>query len=193
MKIIALLAVPMVFLTGCMSFNPKSLRQMETALQASNPDLRIESSMKFGFGPLTMDLVDFAFVHDGSIDVSKISRAEIGIYELGGTMVVNDFTMPQDFTADRSCQERQVIVRVMEDDEHMQVVACIRDEKVIGLAVFVLEPTEIVVINARGDFEGLINAMVRSSMNKKSSYSASSAAASINSWVSTPVQISGNS
>lgn len=81
----------------------------------------------------------------------------------------------------------------MEEDEHVQVVACIRDGKVTGLAVFLLESTENAVINTRGDFESLINSMVKSSINKKSHYSASSAAASINSWVSTPVQISGNS
>lgn len=133
----------------------------------SNPDLRIESSMKFGFGALTMDFVDFAFVHDRSIDVSKISRADIGIYELKGAMAVNDFTMPEDFTADRSCPRREIIVRVREEDEHMQVVACIRNEKVTGLAIFVLEPDEIVAISTRGDFERLINSLVKSSVNKK--------------------------
>lgn len=97
------------------------------------------------------------------------------------------------------CPQREVIVRIREEDEHIQIVVCIRDEKITGLAVFVLEPQEIVVINAHGDFEGLINSMVRSSVNKKPRarnalpYSASAAAASINSWVSTPVQISGNS
>ena len=99
-----------VVLSGCMSFNPRSLRQMESALRASNPDMEFKSAMKFGVGPLTMDLVDFVFVHDGSIDVSKISRADIGIYELERPLASLDFNVPRG--TDRSCPQREVILRV---------------------------------------------------------------------------------
>jgi hypothetical protein len=161
------MALPVLLLSGCMSFNPRSLRTMEAALLESNPDLAIESSMKFGIGALTLDFIDFAFVHDPGIDLSRISRADIGIYELQSTLVFKEFTMPQYVTSDRNCPRQDVIVRVWEDDEYMQVVACIRNDKVTGLAVFVLEPREIVVINARGDFEALIASLVKSSVNKK--------------------------
>ena len=33
-------------LGGCMSFNPRSLRQMEHALQESNPDMEFRSTMR---------------------------------------------------------------------------------------------------------------------------------------------------
>jgi hypothetical protein len=166
-KLSLLLALPVFLLSGCMSFNPKSLRTMEAALLESNPDMVIESTMKIGVGALTMDLVDFIFVHDRSIDVSKISRADVGIYELNSTLDVSRFRMPQADPGDRNCPQREVIVRIMEEDEHVEVAVCIRNEKITGMAVFVLEPKEIIVVNARGDFEGLVNSIVKGSMKKR--------------------------
>ncbi len=160
-KTITLLAL-VASLTGCMSFNPKSLRQMESALRESNPDMEFASTTKFGLGALTMDFVDFAFVHDRSFDVSKISRADIGVYELKQPLNVEGFNVPQ--SAD--CPQREVIVRVREETEHVEIAICIRDEKITGLAMFVLDAKEIVVINARGDLEAMITAMLRDNINR---------------------------
>jgi hypothetical protein len=147
-----------------MSFNPKSLRQMESSLRDSNPDMEFVSTMKFGFGALTMDLVDFAFVHDRHFDVSKISRADVGIYELKHPLNVDGFTVPQgDY-----CPQREVIVRVMEEHLHVEIAVCMRNDKLTGLAVFVLEPTEIVIVNARGNVQALVTAMFRDNVNRKS-------------------------
>jgi len=107
-------------LGGCFSFNPGSLRQMEDALLESNPGLEIASTMKFGVGALTMDFVDFAFVHDSHMDLSKISRADIGIYELKRALAADAFVMPQG--GDRNCPQREVIMRVNDDDEHVEFV-----------------------------------------------------------------------
>jgi hypothetical protein len=157
----------LMFLASCMSFNPRSIRSLEAALMESNPTLDIESSTKFGIGALTMDFVDFAFVHDRRVDLSKISRADIGIYELGRPLAFNEFTMPEEVTVDRSCPRHEIIMRVREEDEYMQLVACIRDDKVTGLAMFVLEPREIVVINARGDFAAIVNSLVKANVKTK--------------------------
>src|SRR5690606_4339172 len=69
-------------LSSCMSFNPRSVRDVEQALLDSNPELRFASSTTFGVGALTLDLVDFAFVHDEGFDLSRISRVDLGLYEL---------------------------------------------------------------------------------------------------------------
>jgi len=163
-KVSTLLVLSAV-LGGCMSFNPRSLRQMENALRDSNPELEFASTMKFGLGPLTMDMVDFAFVHDRSFDLSKISRADIGIYELKERFVIEEFQMP--LTEDRSCPQREVILRVVEEDEHVEMAVCIRGDKIVGFAMFVLEPKEIVVINARGDLQAVVSAMIRDNVNRK--------------------------
>jgi hypothetical protein len=164
-----IVAASVMLFTGCMSFNPRSVRSLEAALIESNPNLDIESSTKFGIGALTMDFVDFAFVHDRSVDLSKISRADIAIYELRTPLAFNDFTMPQEVTADRACPRREVIMRVREEDEYMQLVVCIRNDKVTGLAMFMLEPREIVVVNARGNFEAIVSSMVKANVKKRSS------------------------
>ena len=154
-------------LSGCFSLNPRSLREMETALVESNPNIEIESTMRFGVGALTMDMVDFAFVHDSTIDVSKIKRADIGIYELKQALSYDDFTMPQ--LDDRSCPQREVIIRVHDDTEHVEIAVCFRNEKITGLAMFILDQKELVVINCRGDLEALVSAAVRDNMNRKES------------------------
>lgn len=155
-----------VVLTGCMSFNPRSLRQMESALRDSNPDMEFESTTKFGVGPLTMDLVDFIFVHDRNIDISKISRADVGIYELKRPLDFVDFKVPQG--TDRNCPLREVIIRVTEEDERMEMAVCIRDDKITGFAMFVLEEDELVVMNIRGDIQGLVSAAIRDNVNRES-------------------------
>lgn len=163
----ALPALAFLLLGGCMSFNPQSMRAVDTALAESNPDIEIASSFKLGVGFLTMDFIDFAFVHDRRIDISKISKAEIGVYELASALSVEDFVVPAALVDDRRCPRQEVIVRVRDDDEYVQVVACIKGEKVTGLAIFVLEPKEIVVINARGDLEALISKLIQDNINKK--------------------------
>lgn len=149
-----------VLLTGCMSFNPRSLRGMESALRDSNPDIEFESTTRFGVGALTLDLVDFAFVHDSRIDISKISRADIGIYEVAGDFDLSAFQMPEG-TQDRSCPQRDVILRIREDDEHVEMAVCSRNGKLIGFTIFTLEPQEFVVINTRGDIPALVSAAIR--------------------------------
>jgi hypothetical protein len=154
-----------LLLTGCMSFNPRSLRQMENALHDSNPGMEFESTTKFGVGPMTMNLVDFIFVHDRDFDVSKISRADVGVYELKRPLNVDGFAVPKG--NDRTCPRSEVIIRVVEEDEHVEIAVCIRNEKIVGLAMFVLNPMEIVVINARGDIDALVGSMVRNNANRK--------------------------
>jgi hypothetical protein len=155
-----------VALTGCMSFNPRSLRQMESALRASNPDMEFSSTTKFGVGPLTMDLVDFVFVHDRHIDVSKISRADVGIYELKRPLASLDFKLPQG--TDRSCPRREVVLRVTEDDERVEMAVCIRGDEVTGFAMFMVERDEVVVMNIRGDIQALVSAAIRENVNRES-------------------------
>jgi hypothetical protein len=152
-------------LSGCFSFNPRSLRQMESALMESNPDLEFESTMKFGVGPLAMDLVDFAFVYDDDIDISKISRADIGVYEIKQAVAYEDFTMPPGIG--RDCPQREVIVRINDEDEHVEIAVCIRKEKITGFAMFVLDAKELVVINAKGDLEALVSSVVRDKVHRK--------------------------
>ena len=176
LRIAALLAL-CVALTGCMSFNPRSLREMESALRASNPDLEFTSTTKFGVGPLTMDLVDFVFVHDRHIDVSKISRADVGIYELKHPLNIENFKLPQH--DDRGCPQREVILRVIEDDEQLEMAVCIRRDRIVGFAMFVLEPQEILVINARGDIQALVSSVLRDNVGRKARRDAERSAAHV--------------
>lgn len=154
-------------LGGCFSLNPRSLRNMEAELIDGNPGIEFESTMKFGIGALTMDMVDFVFVQDATVDISKISRAEVGVYEMKHAIAYADFTMPQ--VGGRDCPQREVIVRVHDDDEHTEVAVCIRDDKITGFAIFTLSEKELVVVNCRGDFEALVSSVVRDSLNRKES------------------------
>jgi hypothetical protein len=163
----AMIVALCALLGGCFSFNPGSLRRMEDALEESNPNLEIESTMKFGVGALTMDFVDFAFVHDSNIDLSKISRADIGIYELKHALAADEFVMPQG--GDRNCPQREVIMRVNDDDEHVEFAVCIRKDKIVGFALFSLDKDELVVMSTRGDFEALISSAIRQNVKRKES------------------------
>ncbi len=154
-------------LGGCFSFNPRSLRQMESALIESNPDIEFESTMKFGLGALTMDLVDLAFVPDNEFDLSKMGRTDVGVYELKHAVAYADFTMPQ--VGGRDCPQREVIVRIHEDDEHTEIAVCIRNEKITAFSIFTLDEKELVIVNCHGDFEAMVTSMVRGSVNRKES------------------------
>lgn len=172
---VAVLAAGALLLGGCMSFNPRSIRGMEQALLESNPELTFESSTTFGLGALTLDLVDFAFVHDDAFDISRISRVDFGVYELHDSFDIATVIIPENLPQTRGCAQREIIMRVREADEQVQVVACINKERVTRLEILVLEPREIVIVNARGDFEALISSLVRSNMKRSTSAEADQA------------------
>jgi hypothetical protein len=159
--LVGVVALPVLFLTSCVSFHPASQTNMEATLQQSNPSLAFRSSMKFGLGALTLDFVDFALVHEQSMDLSKIGRAEIGIYELSSSVNPAEFKLPATVANEKRCPQRDVIMRMREDDELVQVVACIRNTKVVGLEIFALEPKELAVISIDGDFEAFLRSVVK--------------------------------
>ena len=164
--VLAIMGLGALTLSSCMSFNPRSVREVEQALLESNPDLRFASSTTFGVGALTLDLVDFAFVHDDAIDISKISRMDLGVYELDGEIDIATLKTPEYLQQTRDCAQREVIVRVREADEQVLVTACINKERITRLEILVLEPREIVIFNARGNFEALVASLVRSNMKR---------------------------
>ena len=149
------------FLSGCMSFNPKSLRTAENALLDSNPGLELDTNFKFGLGPLTIDFIDFALVHEKGLDVSKISRAEVAIYTVKNELIISDFNVPENAVNNRRCDINDVIVRVIEDTERVFISACVEREEVKSLSILVVEPSEIVVVNVRGDFDALISSFLK--------------------------------
>jgi hypothetical protein len=152
-------------LNGCMSFNPRSVRQVEAALLESNPELELDSEMKLGIGALTMDLVDFVFVHQAEIDLSKLSHVDVGVYAVkSGRSAMENLKVPQNLG--RSCPQREVIIRVNEDDEHVEVAVCIRNDKIVGLSMFTLESDELVIVHLRGDLEAFVSSMVRDNVNR---------------------------
>jgi hypothetical protein len=114
-----------------------------------------------------MDVVDLVFVREKYIDVSKITRADIGIYELKQALAYEDFTMPLGNSGE--CPQREVIIRIHEDLEHTEIAVCIRNEEITGYAVFVISETELVVVNCRGNFDDMVGTLVRGSVNRKES------------------------
>lgn len=163
---LAFAAGSLLVLSSCMSFNPRSVRDVEHALLESNPQLQFASSTTFGLGALTLDLIDFAFVHDDAFDLSRISRVDVGLYELHEGFDIASLKLPEHLPQTRGCTQREVIVRVREADEQVQVTACINRERITRLEILVLEPREIVIFNARGDFEALVASLVRSNMKR---------------------------
>src|SRR5690606_18155918 len=90
----------------------------------------------------------------------KISRADIGVYEVKGEIDIAAFRMPQ-HGYDRNCPQRDVILRVREDDEQVEMAVCSRNGKLTGFTMLVLEPQELVVINTRGDIPALVSSAIR--------------------------------
>lgn len=167
MKTTIAILVCVLLLNGCMSFSPKSVRNIKNDLVQNNPEITIESGFSFGIGALTIDFVDFAFIHDDALDLSKISKADIGVYEISLKMDFDSITLPDTSLSMKNCKQEQIIIKISEPSERVQVSACIKNEKVTGLSVFVLEPGELVVLNARGNFEGLISSLVKSSKSRE--------------------------
>jgi hypothetical protein len=164
--VLTALALATLVLSSCVSFSPRSVHEVEQALLASNPELRFASSTTFGVGALTLDLIDFAFVHDEAFDLSRINRVDLGFYELHEGFDIANLKLPEQLPQTRGCSQREVIVRVREAGEQMLVTACINRERITRLEILMLEPRELVIFNARGDFDALVASLVRSNMNR---------------------------
>lgn len=118
-------------------------------------------------GPLTIDLIDFALVHERGLDVSKISRAEVGIYELSSSLQLSEFKVPGHSLSNRRCDQNQIIIKVKEPESHVFISACIEADSVAGLSVLVVEPENIIVVNVRGDFDAMIESLVQESTGSR--------------------------
>lgn len=151
-------------LGGCFSMNPDSMEHMETALRENNPNLEIESRTTVGVGALILDLIDFVYVEDEELDISKITRAEVGIFELSKAISFEEFKIPTDaFDTAGKCPQWDEVVRVRENDEQILILACVEEETISAISVFVLEPQEIIVVNARGNLDAFITSMAERS------------------------------
>lgn len=169
MKNILISVMMLVLLSGCLSFDSRSARPVAAALKQKYPDIRLEKEFAITAGSWVMDMVDMLALDGTDMDLSEIKRAEVGVYNIRNLQSLKNFEFPANMIKNRECPNLETILKVREDDEYTNVVVCIKGNRINSIFIVAIETNELVVVNAVGNYNAIIETVLKS-VNRKNKH-----------------------
>ncbi|MEX0962433.1 MAG: DUF4252 domain-containing protein [Pseudohongiellaceae bacterium] len=156
--------VIMAQLTACMSFSDKSFRHARHSLAQQLPDIRLEKEFALSVGNGFLGLL--SFVTEGDAAIVGLDHIQVAVYNVksnGQHIDFNDVNFSAALDAHTARLHWETIVRVRDDGKQVWVLAGMDLERELlsAVSVFVLEGDELVLINADGDFNRMIEFALR--------------------------------
>lgn len=147
-------------LSACVSFNDDHFDSVEDSLRGQMPDISLEKEMAIGLGSGLFNLVEL--IDDSDVDLSRINHVKVAIYQVSprpGQERFNDAVFNAALHSQNARLSWERIVRVRQEDEQVWIFAGLNERRQIleALTVFVLEESELVLINMDGDLGELID------------------------------------
>lgn len=168
MKNLMLSIILLSVFSGCISFSAKSAGPVTAALEKQYPEVKISREFAFTAGAWVIGLVDkFAFDDDEGFDISRIRRAEIGVYKIRNLPSLDGFEFPTRFIKSRDCPIKETIIKIREDDEYVLVLLCMEEDRLNSIYVVSIERRELVVVKAEGDYNSIIETVLKSTGEDK--------------------------
>ena len=167
MKNFLLSILIIIFTTGCLTFNSRSARPVAAALKKQYPDIRLEEEFSITAGAWIMGMVSMLAFDESDIDLSRIKRAEVGIYNISNLDSLKNFNFPAGLMKNRDCPELETVVKIRGEDEFTNVMICIKHDRITSIFIVAIETRELVVVNAVGNYNAIIQAVLKSVDRKK--------------------------
>ena len=146
-----------MWLGGCVSFDARSMHPVETALKQQYPDVRIYREFEITVGTSVFGLIDMMIDEDDmDFDLSKLDRAEIGVYEIRNLPSLDEFELPVETLRLKHCPVKEELVNIREEDEFVLIIGCLKGEELRNVFVVVIEPDELTLVSASGDYEEIM-------------------------------------
>ncbi len=158
-------------LAACISFNDDHFDPLESALSAQMPEITLQKEMAIGLGSGLFDLVDL--LDDSAADLSKINHVRVAVYEVlprAGGYRFSDAVFSQSLLSQGEDLRWERIVRVRDETEQLWIFAGLNEAEQLleALTVFVVQDSELVLINLDGGLNELLNYALASARQHRS-------------------------
>jgi len=148
-------------LTGCFSFSDRSFKPVRNEIVQQLPGITLEKEMAISIGSLMFDLIDLLAI-GVDVDISKMSRAQVAVYQVNG-MSENDISFEHlDFERTLLAKDDSLrwdtIIKVREAQEQIWVLIGMdeRNNSLEAISIFALEHNELVLVNVNGNLTEML-------------------------------------
>lgn len=146
-------------LVACMSFSDRSFRSTRDSIEEQVPDIRLEKEFAISLGNGLLSFIDVLSLNES--DISDLDHVQVAVYnvESGGQKIdFNDIDFSDTLRSRGKHLHWETIVKVREENEQVWVLVGmdLARNSLDAVSVFVLEESELVLINVDGDFDRMI-------------------------------------
>ena len=154
-----LLVILLTQLAACMSFSDRSFRSTRNAIEEQVPNIRLDKEFAISLGNSMLSFLDVISLNEA--DISELDHVQVAVYNVasgGQTIDFNDIDFSDTLRSRGKNLHWETIVKVREEGEQVWVLVGmdLSRNSLDAVSVFVLENSELVMINVDGDFDRMI-------------------------------------
>jgi hypothetical protein len=147
--------------SGCM-LPSREFCYIEHEIRKQISPAYVNTVFKFSFGPISLStarmIANMADADDDAVMyLREIQRVQVGVYEIRGTHKCSEFDIPRSVNEKLTELGWERFIRVKERDERVQLYYRQVNKWVGSLYVVVLERDEMVIVEAIGNLERIID------------------------------------
>ena len=154
-----LLVIILTQLAACMSFSDRTFRPTRNSIEEQLPDISLEKEFAISIGNSMLSFLDVVSLNEA--DISELDHVQVAVYNVESAGQEIDFN-EIDFSDTLRSRGRnlhwETIVKVREEGEQVWVLVGmdLARNSLDAVSIFVLENSELVMINVDGDFDRMI-------------------------------------
>ena len=154
-----LLVIILTQLAACMSFSDRPFRPTRNSIEEQLPDIRLEKEFAISIGNSMLSFLDVVSLNEA--DISELDHVQVAVYNVESAGQEIDFN-EIDFSDTLRSRGRnlhwETIVKVREEGEQVWVLVGmdLARNSLDAVSIFVLENSELVMINVDGGFDRMI-------------------------------------
>lgn len=142
-----------------MSFSDRPFRSARNSIEAQVPNIKLEKEFAISVGNSMLNFLDVISLNEA--DISELDHVQVAVYnvESGGEEIdFNEIDFSDTLRSRGKHLHWETIVKVREKGEQVWVLVGmdLARNSLDAVSVFVLEKSEIVMINVDGDFDRMI-------------------------------------
>jgi len=154
-----LLVIMLTQLAACMSFSDRSFRSTRNSIEAQVPNISLEKEFAISVGNSMLNFLDVVTLNEA--DISELDHVQVAVYNVesaGQKIDFNDINFSDTLRSRGKNLHWETIVKVREEGEQLWVLVGmdLARNSLDAVSVFVLENSELVMINVDGDFDRMI-------------------------------------
>jgi Domain of unknown function (DUF4252) len=154
-----LLLVLFTQLAACMSFSDRSFRSSRNSIERQVPNISLEKEFAISIGNGMLNFLDVISLNE--TDISDLDHVQVAVYTVesaGQRISFSDIDFSETLRSRGENLHWETVVKVREEGEQVWVVVGmdLARNSLDAVSVFVLENSELTMINVDGDLDRMI-------------------------------------